>query len=237
MADMGRSDTETYLDLVQAGSAGFLELAELLHSITDQQAQLFCDPSLVDFIEPFLADRIKSLNKRMGSLDLWSAGCGAGAEAWTLAIMAKTVLFQQRARHHYSVVGTDISSAALQDARRGIFLESDLSHVPMNYRVNCLTAIDPVHFRIAEDLAERACFIQSNLVTSEELLGIDMDLIVCRDVLPYYHRKSKHKILDCLVDHLKPGGLLVVGQGESEGWSHAGVSKASTGNLDACFRQ
>lgn len=237
MARMGCNDNETYFALLQEGGAGLRESAELLHSITGQQTGLFCDHFLVNLIEQFLADRINSLNKGIYSLDLWSAGCGSGAEAWTLAMLARAAIERQQARLYYSVIGTDISSSVLQEARRAVYREDDFSQVPADHRAHGLTAIDTEHSRIVEELAERVCFVQSNLVTAEELLGIDMDVIVCRDVLTYYCQKSKHRILDCLADHLKPGGLLVVGRGESGGWTHAGVYTASVGKLEAYIRQ
>ena len=237
MAKMGCDDNKTYFALLQERGEGLRESAELLHSITGQQTKLFCNPVLVNLIEKFLADRIDSLDKGICSLDLWSAGCGSGAEAWTLAMLARATIDRQQARLHYGVIGTDISSAALQEARRAVYREDDLSQVPADHRVHGLKAIDTEHSRIVGELAERVCFVQSNLVTAEELLGIDMDVIVCSDVLTYYCQESKDRILDCLTDHLKPGGLLVVGPGESAGWTRAYLNTVNVGQLDAYIRQ
>jgi chemotaxis protein methyltransferase CheR/type IV pilus assembly protein PilK len=237
MAKMGCDDNETYFAMLQDGGVGLRESAELLHCITGQQKKLFCDPVLVNLIEQFLAERIESLAKGICSLDLWSAGCGSGAEAWTLVMLAKAAIERQQASLHYGVIGTDISSSVLQEARRAVYREDDLSQVPADHRVHGLKAIDTQHSRIVDELAERVCFVQSNLVTAEELLGIDMDVIVCRDVLTYYCQESKYRILDCLADHLKPGGLLVVGAGESGGWTRAGVHTVSVGKLEAYIRQ
>ncbi len=237
MAKIGCFDYETYFDRVRDVTEGTPELAELLHSITGEQTLPFCDYALIDLVAPYLADRIQGSGKNLFSLDLWSAGCGSGAEAWTLAMLARTTARRHSAGLYFGVMGTDISSLALQQAREGIYPESELSTLPPDYRLHGFTSIDSEYACVTEELAERVCFVQSNLVTAEELLGIDMDVIVCRNVLTHYCQKSKHRILDCLVDHLKPGGLLVVGLGDLEGWNHAAVCTASKDSLEACIRQ
>ena len=47
-----------------------------------------------------------------------------------------------------------------------------------------------------------------------------MDIIFCQNVLVYFRRDRQYKVLDDLVRHLKPGGLLMVGPGEVSGWHH-----------------
>jgi chemotaxis protein methyltransferase CheR/type IV pilus assembly protein PilK len=237
MAKIGCGDYESYLAQVTDSNGGASELAELLHSVTCGQTGTFCDLALVNLVAPFLEDRVSRRGNNVFSLDLWSAGCGSGAEAWTLAMLARAMAERHAAGLYFGVMGTDISGFALGKARAGIYTESELSTVPPDYRLFGLTSIDPDHARITEELADRVCFVQSNLVTAEELLGIDMDVIICRNVLPHYCTRSKHRILDCLVDHLKPGGLLVVGQGDMEAWSNAAVCTASTETLEACIRQ
>ncbi len=237
MANIGCRDYESYLAQVSDIKGGASESAELLHSITCGKTETFCDQALVNLVAPFLADRVSRPGNNVFSLDLWSAGCGSGAEAWTLAMLARATLERHAAGLYFGVMGTDISSFALRTARAGIYAESELSIVPPDYRLFGLTSIDPCHARITEELADRVCFVQSNLITAEELLGIDMDVIICRNVLPHYGARSKHRILDCLVDHLKPGGLLLVGQGDMGAWSNAAVCTASTETLEACIRQ
>ena len=237
MAKLGCMNYEAYLARVKEIKEGISESAELLHSITCEQSEPFCEPGLVNMVAPFLADRVGRAGNNVFSLDLWSAGCGNGAEAWTLAMLAQAAAERHSMGLYFGVMGTDISSAALRKARAGIYPQSELRIVPPDYRLAGLTSIDPEHARITEELADRVCFVESNLVTAEELLGIDMDVIVCRNVLPHYCKRSKHRILDCLVDHLKPGGLLVVGRGDMGGWSHAAVCTASIEPLEACIRQ
>ncbi len=237
LAATGCKDYETYLSRVKAPASIDSESAELLHSITCGPSAAFCEPALVKLVESFLVGRVSQPANNVFSLDLWSAGCGRGAEAWTLAMLAKRAAAHHGMALYFGVMGTDISSFALHEARAGVYTRGELSSVTPEYFEAGLTAVGSELVGITEELADRVCFVQSNLVTAEELLGIDMDVIVCRNVLPYYARESKHRILDRLVDHLKPGGLLVVGSGDMDGWCHGAVRRLSTEPLQACIRQ
>jgi type IV pilus assembly protein PilK len=237
MHEIGIDDYEAYFDTVQDGAAGFLEWGELLNRITIKETRFFRDAAAFEFLQQYLQQRIQSLQQSNDTLDLWSAGCASGEEAWSLAMQAKSVIEQQQASLYYGVVGTDISNAALLAARQAVYRDKQLVNLQPAMREQCLSAVSDDCYRIADALAERVCFVQSNLISAEELLGIDMDVIFCQNVLIYFRQGSKHKVLDCLLDHLKPGGLLVVGQGESVGWTHAGVSRVPCRELEAYIRQ
>jgi chemotaxis methyl-accepting protein methylase len=237
MSEIGSEDYEAYFNAVQDGAAGFLEWGELLNRITVQETRFFRDVAAFDFLREYLQQRIETANTSKNTLDLWSAGCASGEEAWSLAIQARHCIAQLRASIYYGVIGTDISNAALSAARHAHYRERQLANMPLAMRNDNVEVIDGEHVRIDQRLAERVCFVQSNLILDAELLGINMDVIFCQNVLIYFRQSSKYKVLDCLVDHLKPGGLLVVGQGESVGWTHKGVSKVRSQQVEAYIRR
>lgn len=237
MYEIGSEDYEAYFDSVQDGAAGFLEWGELLNRITVQETRFFRDMAAFEFLDGYLLQRIEELKHRGDTLELWSAGCASGEEAWSLAMQARSCIEQQSEPMYYGVIGTDISNAALTTARQAEYREKQLVNLKPRLRSGNLESLDSDRCRITEALADRVCFVQSNLVSAEELLGIDMDVIFCQNVLIYFRQSSKYKVLDCLVDHLKPGGMLVVGQGESVGWTHESVSRVRSGQLEAYIRQ
>lgn len=236
MYEIGVNDYEHYFQMVQDGAAGFLEWGELLNRVTIQETRFCRDQGAFSFLEQYLLQRIVELQSRDDTLELWSAGCASGEEAWSLAIQAKRCIEQLGEPMYYGVIGTDISNAALNIARRAEYQEAQLADLLPEWRCGNLQTLEGDRARVVESLADRVCFVQSNLVFAEELLGIDMDVIFCQNVLIYFRQSSKHKVLDCLVDHLKPGGLLVVGPGESVGWTHSGVSRVRSGQLEAYIR-
>lgn len=237
MYEIGQDDYEAYFNAVQDGAAGFQEWGELLNRITVQETRFFRDPEAFAYLADWLPARIEALKQGDDTLELWSAGCASGEEAWSLAIQARRCIEQFGQPMYFGVIGTDISNAALSAARQAQYREQQLRDLDPAQLVGNLEVGGDGRYRVLPELADRVCFVQSNLVSAEELLGIDMDVIFCQNVLIYFRQGSKHKVLDCLVDHLKPGGLLVVGQGESVGWTHNGVTKVRSGQLEAYIRQ
>lgn len=237
MYEIGVDDYEAYFESVQEGAAGFLEWGELLNRITVQETRFFRDADAFCYLADWLPGRIEELRRREDTLELWSAGCASGEEAWSLAIQARDCIERQGQAMYYGVIGTDISNAALSSARQAEYREKQLLNLNPQWLSANLESCGEGKYRVLPELADRVCFVQSNLVSAEELLGIDMDVIFCQNVLIYFRQSSKHRVLDCLVDHLKPGGLLVVGQGESVGWTHSCVAKVRSGQLEAYIRQ
>lgn len=237
MYEIGVDDYEAYFESVQDGVAGFLEWGELLNRITVQETRFFRDADAFSYLAEWLPNRIEELRQREDTLELWSAGCASGEEAWSLAIQARHCIERQDQPMYYGVIGTDISNAALSAARQAEYREKQLTNLNPDWHSANLKCSAEGRYKILPELADRVCFVQSNLVSAEELLGIDMDVIFCQNVLIYFRQSSKHRVLDCLVDHLKPGGLLVVGQGESVGWTHKSVARVRSGQLEAYVRQ
>jgi chemotaxis methyl-accepting protein methylase len=54
-----------------------------------------------------------------------------------------------------------------------------------------------------------------------------MDLIYCQNVLIYFKRQDRYGILDNMVKHLRPGGLLVLGAAEINDWKHEEMQAVS----------
>jgi type IV pilus assembly protein PilK len=45
-------------------------------------------------------------------------------------------------------------------------------------------------------------------------------VIFCQNVLIYFRRERRIEIVNRLVDHLRPGGVLILGAGEIVKWKH-----------------
>jgi chemotaxis methyl-accepting protein methylase len=69
--------------------------------------------------------------------------------------------------------------------------------------------------------------MRQNLLELEQARMGQMDIIFCQNVLIYFPRERRLQILDYLVEHLKPGGLLVLGAGEIIDWQNPHVYSES----------
>jgi chemotaxis protein methyltransferase CheR/type IV pilus assembly protein PilK len=86
-------------------------------------------------------------------------------------------------------------------------------------------------------LRQRICFLQANLLEIERLPVLPMDVIFCQNVLVYFRRWRTKRVLDALVERLKPGGLLVLGPGEASQWQHPALVRTAHAGVSAWLRR
>jgi chemotaxis protein methyltransferase CheR len=152
-------------------------------------------------------------------LRAWSAGCATGEEPYTLAMM---LLEAGRAAAEDQILGSDVSSRALEAARAGHYGEWSLRQLAPELRTRFFV---PAGRRLAvvPEVRRRVEFRRHNLVRDRPPLG-GFDLILCRNVLVYFTAQTAAAVLTRLADALRPGGWLLVGPLE--------VALAAPGALD-----
>jgi chemotaxis protein methyltransferase CheR/type IV pilus assembly protein PilK len=64
-----------------------------------------------------------------------------------------------------------------------------------------------------------------------------MNIIFCQNLLIYFRRWRRREIISRLADHLAPGGLLVLGQGEITGWHPPGMQRVPSEHVLAWIRR
>jgi chemotaxis protein methyltransferase CheR len=147
---------------------------------------------------------------RKRSYRIWSAACSTGQEAFSISIIAE----EQRVPFNVEIVGTDISEAVIAKARQGVFDDLSLGRGLSPERKRQFFDKTDSGWRIAPQISRRVQFRVANLLDSRPE-SRRYDLIFCRNVLIYFSRDTKAKIVDRLADALLPGGYLILGASES----------------------
>lgn len=185
------------------------EADALLERLTIKVSRFFRDASTFEALRRALP-ALRS--ERGGRLQVWSAGCGQGEEAYSLAML----LDAQGAQGSRSVVATDIDPAALAAAARGSYDLSALAEVPAELRERYFVV----------DAAAGTCRVVPELRGRVELRTHDLagstvapdgrrfDLVCCRNVLIYLGPRLQLAVERLLVESLSPGGLLCLGEAE-----------------------
>jgi chemotaxis protein methyltransferase CheR len=146
---------------------------------------------------------------------IWSAPCSTGEEAYSIAIW---LLENWRMVDAYNVeiVGSDIDTRALQDAKAGLYGERALARLPEAVRESYFETAKRHRWQIIDDLKESVAFTQANLIDGPNLAEQGrFDVIFCRNVLIYFDDASRLTAAQNLYDRLTPGGYLCLGHTES----------------------
>jgi len=225
MRELGYDSYDAYFQYLTEGRRGVVEWEILVDRLTVHESRFYRDQRSLALIQerflPELSYKLGSIkNKEKSSIDIWSLGCATGEEAYSLAMQVDDFMLRKTLNSYYSITASDISSASLSIARKGVYHINRLKNVSANLLNLFFTREDENHYRVVERLRERICFTRLNILNlSRARLGM-MDLIYCQNVLIYFKRCHRFAMLDQMVKHLRPGGLLILGAGEISGWRH-----------------
>lgn len=150
-------------------------------------------------------------------LRLWSAGCSAGDEAYSLAIagMSSSLHPSPPVR----VLGTDLSESALARARRGRYAGRSVSPLPPALARRFVRPADDdprLPYEVAPEVRAAVTFVRANL-TEEDASTEPHDVIFCQNVLLYFHSDLRIEVVRRLARCLAPGGYLFLAPGEVVG--------------------
>ncbi|MFD2262986.1 CheR family methyltransferase [Lacibacterium aquatile] len=215
MLATGRSDCQAYLDLL-AESDG--EWAALEADITIGETFFFrYGEQFAALRETILPDLI-ARNAEEKRLRIWSAGCATGAEAYSVAIVLRELLGDAFADWRISILGTDINERFLGIAREGRFGRWALRVLDAEKRAAYFTQNGENDWSLRPRYRGVVRFERHNLLSltdgTSPLEMSDFDLVLCRNVLIYFHPDMVVQIVAGLRRSLREGGWMLLGHAE-----------------------
>jgi chemotaxis protein methyltransferase CheR len=158
------------------------------------------------------------------SLKVWVAGCSAGEEAYSLAILLREEGLLDRSL----IYATDINATALSRAQAGVYSIQQLPTFTQNHhRSGAKTSLSDYYTAayggalFDSTLRERIVFSDHSLAT--DAVFAEVQLVSCRNVLIYFDRQLQDRALSLFHEALSHRGFLGLGAKESVRFSsHAG---------------
>lgn len=185
-----------------------------LQEITTHETYLFRDAANWDWLRGTYLPELQAAarkGQRTKSLRIWSAACSTGDEACTIACCVADAL-SVPGEWKVEIVGTDIGVDAVQQATDAEFGERAMRLVPDSYRRRYFAAQGDNTWKAKPNLTQWMKFRQHNLL--DRLAVPPFDLIILKNVLIYFDKDSKKRVVDNLHRALRPGGMLITGPAE-----------------------
>ncbi|HSM80329.1 MAG TPA: CheR family methyltransferase [Nodosilinea sp.] len=149
-------------------------------------------------------------------LRIWSAGCSTGEEIYSLAIALEEMNFPWD-QWDALLMGTDISRAAIDSARHGVYGSWSFRQVPTDIQQKYFRSHHQL-YQLCDRIRQRVTFQCGNLLTDpcpNPSIGLyDLDLILCRNVFIYLDSRSIGQIIQKFHAALGPQGYLLTGHTE-----------------------
>lgn len=202
----------TTLDALALAAQRSPAIAEqVADALLNQESSFFRDAPVLDLVgKAVVALRAADPVRR---LRIWSAGCSFGQEPLSLAMLFVEQPTLSGAAMP-EIVATDVSEAALARARCGRYTQFEIQRgLPIRRMVEWFES-DGGDWVAKPELVRRIAFRRLNLVADAMPPG-RFDVILCRNVLLYLTADDRRRILDRFATILQPGGLLVLGAGET----------------------
>ena len=208
---LGFTSYSAYADYVlQQGEHGE-ETFEMISVVSTNKTEFFREKAHFDILQqellPFFYEQ---------KINIWSAGCSSGEEVYSLAML----LGDEKSAGHISdfiVYGNDISGRILEKAVKAVYPYRKIESIPEKYRRKYLMRSKNktnATIRIVPELRGKTKFVRENLVGKRDTMSCDFQFIFCRNTLIYFDKKTQSKVVSRLVEHLIPGGFLILGHAE-----------------------
>jgi chemotaxis protein methyltransferase CheR len=198
-----------YYRMVASGNADD-ELQTMVDLLTTNETYFFREEAHFEF----LTKTIVAQHPSGSPFNVWSAASSTGEEIYTISFVLADTLGLDAA---WTVQGSDISTAVLATAQRGLYWLERTRGLPQSYlRKYCLKGVRTQEgsFMIAPEIKRHTKFMQVNLNMTLPAMG-KFHVIFLRNVMIYFDADTKRQVVARLVEHLLPGGYFIVGHSES----------------------
>ena len=196
------------------------ERVRMIDAITTNETRFFREPKHFEYLVGTLFPLWRKLagqGLRPKRVRVWSAGCSSGEEPYSLAMVLAENLPASEG-WDVRILATDISTRVLAIAQEGIYRIAGSADIPRDMLQRFMLKGHSEYegkMKVAREIRDIVEFQRLNLGDDVYPVRETFDAIFCRNVLIYFDATSKTRVVDKLVRHLAPQGLLFIGHAEN----------------------
>jgi chemotaxis protein methyltransferase CheR len=206
----GARDVNALVGLLRGGDPALS--TAVVDALTTNETSWFRDTQpfemFADVLLPAAAERASG-----SVLNIWSAGCSSGQEAYSLAMLVLDWL-PGNPGAKVRILGTDISTTMIERARAGSYTQPEINRgLPAQNLVKYFDQSGR-DWTLRAQVREMVRFELGNLALPP--VGVPLcDIVFLRNVLIYFDLATKRAVLQNVRRVLRRGGFLVLGGAES----------------------
>jgi two-component system CheB/CheR fusion protein len=206
MREIGAESFEDYQDVLQLQPS---EFTALFNTILINVTSFFRDPEAWEHLRTEILPQVLEASGS-GQLRVWSAGCSAGQEPYTIAMLLHEEMgsgFRERVK----IYATDVDEDALNCARQASYTEREMRGLPASYRERYFDLVNG-RYVFTPDLRRSVIFGRNDLTSDAPISRID--ILLCRNTLMYLNAETQSRVVNRLGFALGPNGVLFLGKAE-----------------------
>jgi len=211
MALQKTEDLGDYVALIGSDPA---EAAALYQDFLIRVTGFFRDPGSFDLLAQRVFPSLSEGRSPKMPIRVWVPGCASGEEVYSIAITLIESLGDRFESAGIQMFGTDVSDAAIEKARAGIYLDSIAQEVSSD-RLQRFFVRQGERFRIDKSVRDLCIFARHDVTRDPPFSRID--LVSCRNLLIYLDATAQRRVMQVFHYALRPQGFLMLGPSESVG--------------------
>ena len=187
-------------------------IVEIIEAMTTNESLFFRDDKPFKFLTELVLPEIISKKGKDNEIKIWSAACSTGQEPYSIAM---SMLEDPKLTNtNFSIFATDIDSLVLDKAKAGLYSQFEVQRgVPISLLLKYFTQ-EGESWRIKNELKEKVTFDKFNLIEGTSSFD-KFDIIFCRNVLIYFDRATKERVLSNLCSTLNKDSFVFLGSSEN----------------------
>lgn len=209
---LGLSSFDAYIDHLERGGTA-QDGQDFVNALTTNLTRFYREDHHFDHLRSHVGALIAQKPRGM-RLRIWSAGCSTGQEPYTIG-MDLLAAFPELKRWDFRILATDIDTAVIGKAARGIYPENELSGLTPERQRLFERGADGT-LRIPAQVRELIAFKPLNLIGPWPMKG-PFDAIFCRNVAIYFDKPTQGEMFGRMGKMLAPEAFLYIGHSENLG--------------------
>lgn len=203
---------DDYVDYLEKGASAS-DGQDFVNALTTNLTRFYREDHHFDHLKTYVGGLI-SERPRGQKLRIWSAGCSTGQEPYTIG-MDLLNAFPELKRWDFKILATDIDTAVIAKAARGIYPENELSGLS-GERARPFQKLGDGTVQVPQAARELVSFKPLNLIAEWPMKG-PFDAIFCRNVAIYFDKPTQGAVFGRFGKLLAPEAFLYIGHSENLG--------------------
>ncbi len=211
MSQHSIEDTETYARFLKEHPS---EIGSLFKELLINVTNFFRDPEAFvtlkqEILPPLLANKGDDYVFRV-----WVAGCATGEEAYSIAMVLRELMDENRYDFKVQLYSTDLADDAINAARSGCY-PPNISQDVTPERLRRFFIKEDGGYRVKKEIREMVVFAVQNVIKDPPFTKLD--LLSCRNLMIYLEPELQNRLIPAFHYALKPGGVLFLSPSEGIG--------------------
>ncbi len=212
LEELNLSSFSQYIKLLTPNNDA--ELEYFVNALTTNETFFFRHTMQFNYLyEVILPTLVESGNKK---IEIWSGASSTGEEPYSIAIALTE--FAKKNNIEFKIHASDINSEVIAEAKEGRYDQRAVKEVPESLRKKYFKEVpakrgDGVEYVVSDEIKRKVTFFEHNLQHTAPLKN--MDIIFLRNVLIYFDKDIKEKVVNLLEPSIKPKGYFFISLSEN----------------------